>query len=120
MSNQVSWRVELVVKPGQGDNFQALTREMVESTRKEVGALSYERFASEDVKSIHAYERYADSAAAVAHLKEFKTKYGARFSSMVERRAFTVYGNPSDELRELLDGFGVTYMKPYGALEYWP
>jgi quinol monooxygenase YgiN len=37
MGDQVSWRVELAVKPGQLDNFRALIGEMVESTRGETG-----------------------------------------------------------------------------------
>jgi hypothetical protein len=41
MSKQISWRVVLVVKHGQINNFQALTEEMVESTRQELGALIY-------------------------------------------------------------------------------
>jgi quinol monooxygenase YgiN len=120
MSKQISWRVVLVMKQGQANNFQALTEEMVESTRKEIGALIYERFATDDDKFVEIYERYADSAAAVAHLQEFRQKFGQRFSSMVERTKFTVYGNPSDELRELLDGFGAAYMRPFGDLAYWP
>jgi quinol monooxygenase YgiN len=57
-----------VVKPGQLDNFRALTGEMVESRQSEVGVLSYERFLSEDGTVIHIHERYADSASALAHL----------------------------------------------------
>jgi hypothetical protein len=34
---------------------------------------------------------------------------------MVERQRFTVYGTPSDELRGILDGFGATYMAPFGG-----
>ncbi len=34
MSEEVSWLVELVIKPGQLDNFRALTGEMVESSRR--------------------------------------------------------------------------------------
>lgn len=51
MGNQVSWLVELAVKPGQLDNFQALTGEMVESSSGESGVLSYQRFVSETAKS---------------------------------------------------------------------
>jgi quinol monooxygenase YgiN len=69
MGDQISWHVELAVKPGQIENFQALTGEMVESTRDEPGVLDYERFVSDDGKFVHVYERYADSAAAVAHLR---------------------------------------------------
>ena len=39
MGDQISWFVELAVKPGQLDNFQALTSEMVE-------VLTYQRFVS--------------------------------------------------------------------------
>ena len=44
MGDQISWHVELVVKPGQIESFQALTDEMIESTRDESGVLNYERF----------------------------------------------------------------------------
>lgn len=113
MSTRVSWRVELAVKPGELDNFRALTREMVASTRGEQGVVSYERYVSEDGATVHVYEQYADSAAAVAHLRAFGEKFGRRFGSMVDRKRFTVYGNPSDELRRLLDGFGAIYLAPF-------
>src|SRR5262245_23126708 len=109
MNDHISWRVELAIKPGSLDSFRALTNEMVESTRNEPGVLIYERFLGEDGKVVHLYERYADTAAAVAHLLTFKGKYGARFTSMADRKSFTVFGTPSDELRGLLDGFGATY-----------
>ena len=114
MDGQISWYVQLAVKPGQIENFKALTRDMVECARGEPGVLSYQRFVSDDNKFIHVYERYADSAAAVAHLRKFGNKFSPRFLAMVERTQFLVFGEPSDELRELLDGFGVTYLKPFG------
>jgi quinol monooxygenase YgiN len=114
MGGQISWHVELAVKPGQIENFQALTDEMIESTRDESGVLNYERFVSDDGKFVHVYERYADSAAAVAHLRKFRKNFSERFLTMVDRIQFTVFGNPSDELRGLLDGFGVMYLRPFG------
>jgi quinol monooxygenase YgiN len=56
MGDQVSWQVELVVKPGELDNFRTLTEEMVECTRGEPGVLSYERFISKDGRVVHVYE----------------------------------------------------------------
>jgi hypothetical protein len=41
---------------------------------------------------VHVYERYVDSAAAVAHLRTFGRKFGGRFAGMVDRTRFTVYG----------------------------
>jgi len=119
MKDQISWQVELAVKPGQLENFRALTGEMVESTRHEPGVLSYQRFIDDDCRIVHIYERYADSAAAVAHLRIFGTKFGERFLSMVERKRFTVFGSPSEELRNLLDGFGAIYLRSFGDFAYW-
>src|SRR5690242_3186913 len=109
LNDQISWQVELTVKPGELENFRALTREMVEFTHAESGVLIYERFISADGKTVYVYERYADSASAVAHLQTFHQKFGFRFSSLVERRRFTVFGSPSQALKEILDGFGATY-----------
>ena len=119
MDDQISWTVELTVKSGQLDCFLALTGEMVDATRSEAGVLSYQRFVSDDGKFVHVYERYASSAAALAHLRKFRDRFGGRFATMVERTRFTVFGYPSDELRMLLDAFGATYMKPFGKFAYW-
>ena len=61
MSDQISWHVQLAVKPGQIDNFRALTTEMVESASQEAGVLNYERFVSADGNFVHVYERYTGS-----------------------------------------------------------
>lgn len=115
MEDQVSWHVHLAVKPGQLEKFRSLTDEMVESTRDETGALIYERFVSEDGTDIYVYERYLDSHAAVAHLQSFRDSYGERFSALVDRKQFTVFGIPSHELRTLLSAFGATYASPLGG-----
>lgn len=73
--------------------------------------MSYERFVSEDGKSVYAYERYADLAAALTHLRTFEKMFSRRFLGMVERRRFTVFGAPTDELRKVLDRFGATYLR---------
>jgi quinol monooxygenase YgiN len=115
MGDEVSWHVELSVNPGELANFRALTAEMVESTRVEGGVLIYERFISDDGKAVHVYERYANSAAALAHLRAFGKEFRARFVGMVDRKQFTVYGTPSEELKGMLDGFGATYLRRFGG-----
>jgi quinol monooxygenase YgiN len=120
MSDEVSWWVELAVKAGQLDRFLALTEAMVAVTQGEDGVLSYERFANDDGTVIHVHERYASSEAALAHLRTFAEKFASRFSSMVTRRSFTVYGNVNDELKSVLDGFGASsYFHAFGELDYW-
>src|ERR1700730_4023269 len=112
MGGDISWQVELEVKPGQLASFRALTGEMLAVTRREPGVLSYQRFVSEDGTIVHIYERYADSAAAVVHLEEFAKRFADRFIAMVERKSFTVFGYPSAELKAVLDGFNAMYLKP--------
>jgi hypothetical protein len=78
--------------------------------------VNYERFISDDGNFVHVYERYTNSATAVAHLQTFAKNFSERFITMVDRTHFTVFGNPSDELRGLLDRFGATYLKPFDDL----
>jgi quinol monooxygenase YgiN len=115
MSGEISWQVELAIRPGELENFRTLTRAMVASTKDERGVLIYERFVSEDGTVVYVYERYADSAAAVVHLLTFATMYGERFATLVERRRFMVFGTPSAELKRILDRFDATYLHPFAG-----
>ena len=119
MSDEIAWRVELTVKSDQVGNLLALTDEMVELASQEVGCLSYQRFIGTDGHSVHVYERYSSSGAALAHLKSFFDRFGDRFASMVNRNRFTVYGTPNSDLRQMLDQFSPEYLRPFGNLEYW-
>ena len=113
MSDEIAWQVELAIRPGELENFRTLTSAMVESTKGERGVLIYERFVSADGTVVYVYERYANSAAAVAHLRTFVQIYGERFAQLVERRRFIVFGTPSAELKRILDRFDATYLRPF-------
>ncbi len=110
MSDEVSWQVELKLKPGYGEPFEGLTKQMVDVARGEAGTVIYERFISDDGETIWVYERYANSSSAVAHLRNFANQFGERFNSMVARKRFTVFGSTSDELRGVLDEFDAKYL----------
>ena len=119
MSREIAWRVELEVKSGQLASFRELTGEMVEFTRHECGVLGYQRFVSKDGRIVHGDERYADSDAALAHLQNFKQHFALRFLELVNRIRFTVYGTPSESLKELLDELGAIYLSRLGDFDYW-
>ena len=104
--SEISWHAVLTVRPGRLDDFWALNAEMVEAAQGERGVLYYERFAF--------YERYTNSTAATAHLRTFAKTFGERFGTMVDRTQFTVFGNPSDELRALLIGYGAAIFSALG------
>ena len=114
MGSEISWHVVLAIRPGRRDDFRALNAEMVEAAQGERGVLYYERFASDDSQTIHLYERYTNSTAATAHLRTFAKTFGERFGTMVDRTQFTVFGNPSDELRALLIGYGAAIFSALG------
>ena len=69
MTNVVSWLIELAVKPNTFEELRTLTRDMVDETRTEAGAVIYERYFSDD-HTMHFYERYIDSASAIEHLRK--------------------------------------------------
>jgi quinol monooxygenase YgiN len=111
VNDQVAWHVELAISPGGVAALKRLTAEMIAASRADPGTLSYQRFISDNESVLHVYERYADSDAAVAHLEMFAHHFGARYSQLVERRRFSVFGTVNDALRRTLDG--------YGDLPYW-
>jgi quinol monooxygenase YgiN len=114
MDDQVSWLLEGTVRPGELENLKALINEMVESTRAEPGALNYQWCISADNTTVHNFDRYRDSAAARTHLEGFLSNHAGRYMEAVDTTRFSVYGAPSDEVKEIVNGFGGAY---YGLIE---
>ena len=111
MSSTISWNLQLTVREGQLDALRDLMAQMVAATeRDEPGTLIYEWFLAADKRSCHLYERYADSAAAMVHIATFASQWADRFLACVEPTALWVWGDPSDEVRGALDGFGARYL----------
>ena len=116
MSDTVHWLLALNIKEGELDNFRALVTEMVDATKaNEPGTLNYEWFVSDDEKTCHIYERYADSAATMAHLATFGQDFAERFMAVLEPVQFVVYGNPNDEVRAALVAFGAVHMSQFAG-----
>ncbi len=116
MSEQVYWVLEVAIKDGQADNFKALMKEMIDATRaNEPGTINYEWAFSDDGKSCHIYERYADSAAAMQHVGAFGANFAGRFMGAVTPTRFVVYGNADDAVKQALSGLGAVFMKPAGG-----
>jgi quinol monooxygenase YgiN len=115
MSQAVSWNLQLAVREGRLDALKLLMEEMVEATQAETGALVYEWFLSEDGTVCHIYERYRDDEAVMAHLGSFGANFADRFMDCLEPASFHVYGNPSDEARAVLGGFGAAFLGPLGG-----
>lgn len=111
MSDNITFMIELAVKPGEYDRFTALAYEMVEHIRSnEPGTVAYEFYLSGDGKGCHLQERYADSDAVMAHLASFEQHFAERFGPMVETVSFVVCGNPSDEVMDALRDASPAYV----------
>lgn len=115
MSPIVSWNLQLSVRDGQLNAAHTLMDEMVASTLEEPGALGYEWFFSDDGKTCHINERYADSGAVLVHAGNFGTKFAERFLACLEPTCLSVYGDPSAEARAALDGLGAVYLGLQGG-----
>jgi quinol monooxygenase YgiN len=115
MGSAVHWVLEVSIKDGEFDNFKSVMHDLVESSRAEPGTTHYEWFVSADQKICHVYERYVDSAGAMAHVATFGEKFAPRLLAAVDPTRFVVYGSPDDAVRGVLDGFGAVYMGQIGG-----
>lgn len=114
MPSQVAWNIQMSVREGRMDDARALMTEMVESTRREPGALIYDWYLAPDGSACHIDERYVDSGAALVHLEHLGA-FAERFLACFQPTSLSVYGEPSDEARAALVGFAATYLEPSAA-----
>ena len=115
-NDHVYWLITSSVKEGQLDNLKALGAEMVSATLKnEPGTLHYDWTLSEDGKTCFFFEHYKDSAAVMIHTKTFGEKYADRIFTMIDIKSFEIFGNPSDEVKEVYAGFGAHFNESIGG-----
>lgn len=74
----------------------------------------YEWSLSADESRLVNYERFEDSAAAMAHLAAFGA-VAERFMAAVTPTRFVVFGSPSDELKSAAAAFNPEYLAPIGG-----
>jgi quinol monooxygenase YgiN len=116
MSEAVHWIVEFDVKDGKLEELKSVMNDMVTATKaNEPDTKSYEWFISGDGKRLHIYERYANSAAVLIHMKTFGEKFAERLLATADATRFVVYGNPTAEAKNVLDGFGARYFGQIGG-----
>ena len=111
----MSWNLQLSVQDGRLEDARALMAEMVEATRQEPGSRGYEWFLNSDGTECHICERYADSQAVLEHLGAFGANFAERFLTCFAPKSFYVYGEPTEDARAVLDGFGASYLGTLGG-----
>ncbi len=116
MDQSVYWNLELNIKPEKKEDLQALVTDMAARTQAdEPGALNYEWQVNDDMTECHIFERYADSGALMTHLGNFQEHFAGRFFDILEIKRWTVYGNPTDQVKETLGGMGAQFLGRVGG-----
>jgi quinol monooxygenase YgiN len=101
----------MVIQPGKLEEFKRLAAKCVEIVRtKDTGTLQYELYLSEDQSECLVFERYRDSEAGLEHLENIAEMMNA-FAG-VATISGEVCGNPSPELKAMLEKHGVPIYAP--------
>jgi quinol monooxygenase YgiN len=114
MSAQISWLLEAEILPGKLEDFRAVARDLIANTKPEPGALDYEWSLGPDNKTAHIFERYADSAAVLAHVQGFGA-FAERFLGACRPVRFSVYGKPSAKVKAAIGDLGPVYFSELGG-----
>ena len=110
MRNEISWIATYSVRAGQLERLEALITEMVDATAREPAALGYSFSLSEDRSTVHLYEAYEDSKAAVDHMTKVFPRFAGDFFECLTAETFVVYGTPDRAAVDIFDGLGACYM----------
>lgn len=111
MGGEISWLFEARVRPGKLAELEEAVADLVRVAESEPGTLGYRWSIDEDQAALR--ERYADSAAALTHLRGFKRDWQDRLLTSIEPLGTTVWGDPSEELRAEL-GPETSFHTPLG------
>ncbi|WP_111707113.1 putative quinol monooxygenase [Lutibacter citreus] len=111
LSENIAWTVDGKIKDE--EKYKVVMKLITEATYEEEGSLNHEWFIAEDGVTIHIYERYKNTDAALKHLETW-SKYASLFMEAAEMTSFNVYGNLTPELKQAVGGASVL-MKTYGG-----
>lgn len=113
-SDEVYWVLMLKINHGQETQFKATSAKLIASTEQESGCLNYEWSLSADGGTCHIYERYVDSEAVKIHRERNGAMVGELLKSATAL-SFTLYGSPSEEVKQLMAARNPILMTPLGG-----
>ncbi|WFO16561.1 antibiotic biosynthesis monooxygenase [Cellulophaga baltica 4] len=111
LNKNIAWTVDGKIM--NKTKFNEAMEKITTVTFNEEGSLNHEWYVAEDQETIHIYERYQDSDAALAHLNVW-SKFAALFLEGATMDTFNVYGNVTPELKSALAG-ATNIMSRYGG-----
>lgn len=103
------------IHAGKLDEFKRIAERCLEIVRtRDTETLQYELFFNEDQSECIVFERYRDSKAGLEHGEHIGEVMGAL--KAISEISGEVWGNPSPELRKMLEEQGVKIYTPFISL----
>lgn len=112
-SDDIAWTLTADLTEGTDEAFSALMAEMVEATKAEAGAKSYEWYRTGN--TVHINERYDTNQDAGIHLGNFGESFAERFLAILTPTGLQVYGPAEGGVREGLAGLGANFYTQVGG-----
>ena len=106
--NDIQVNARLKITPGKMDAFKKVAHSCVERVKqKDKGTIQYDWFYNEAKSECVVRERYVDSDAVLDHM----ANVGDLLSGLVALSTISldIYGHPSENLKNALEGFDVCY-----------
>jgi len=115
-SDDVYWVITASINEGELENLKSINKELVSATlANEPLTLSYDWSVSADGKTCYFFEWYDNSEGVMIHTATFGEKFAERLLGMIEIQSFEVFGNPNDDVKEALSGFGASFHQSIGG-----
>jgi quinol monooxygenase YgiN len=115
VNNEIRYRVEFTIEGSKVEEYKKLVQDMVRLVEaNESDTINYEFYLNNAQTSCVVNETYANSEAALAHRKgvAIQTVF-PKILNISKITRFDVYGEPSEELQEVLTSLGA---QPYKLL----
>ncbi len=116
MNNEVSWILTSRLVTTQPKVFEDLMVEMAKAVQQmQGGTTAYVWYLSEDGQSSEIFASFESSDAAILHMAWFSSTYAKQFMDTLHPTGMTVYGKPTQELRDALASLSPRYLQTVGG-----
>src|ERR671935_62949 len=106
--NQIHFRAEFTIEEGKIEEYKKLVQDMIRVVEAdEPDIINYQFYLNRDETKCIVHETYANSEAVLAHNSGIASQtILPKIFSVAKIRRFDVYGNPSEELQNVLKSSG--------------
>src|SRR3954447_19994484 len=106
--NHVHFRIEFTINEGKREDFKKLIQEMARTVQEtEPDTITFQFYLNKNNTKCIVHETYSNSDAALTHKNEVASKtILPKIFEIAKINRFDAYGNPSEELQNVLTSFG--------------